>query len=389
VKRFLQAVLVAGMVCALAGPVFAGSVLDALTAGNSVVGFSPASTTYAHQDMFATSPVTAAGAGEIASGSAVVSTAAGNPILRATLLANSILYGGSVARFNINATPVVTSNELTFAFGNLYETVVPYAAGDLLFATGAVGTKDSLTGAVGAGTGKEYKDNDGDGFIEIGSIFDLDGTYGDYNRDGVTDAKDRPFLAIFEDTTPDFTVTSTPADFDDGGAGPRVDGYWVGDPLVPVDIAADANGIRESRPELTDYSFGGLLALFVFDTVPTGKKIATTTVIDVNDPFNSTVNITGSTADGSAPAPGTNAQVQLIGGRLFSILAGGSNKIFKMEGHYTFDPTDGSDVTMVMEFHDSPTIDGKITVIPEPASIALLLSSVLGLGGVRVWRRKK
>lgn len=392
-KRFLQAVLVAGMVSALAAPVFAGSVLGAITPGTTdTIKFSNVGGTFAHQDVFATSPVTAAVSATETSIGAVVENKASGDIVRATFLQNSIVFGGGKVAFNLNGNPVPTSNELTFSFGNLFETAVAYTAGDAITATGAVSSLDSLTGLTPGGTGLEFTDTNGNGFIEAGGIFDLDGTYGDYNRTA-GNLNDRPFLAIYEDSTPDFTSERTPT-ADNDADGIKVDNYWVGDPNAPVDMdngGAEANSVRESPVAFTDFSFGGLLALFAFDTVPLQNQIATVTSIDVANPdTNSRVDIVGRNLAGTQPVSNTPCQVELIGGRLFSILAPGSNTFFQMEAHYVFDPTDGSNVTTTMEFEDGATLRGKITVlpIPEPASIALLLSSVLGLGGVRVWRRK-
>lgn len=394
-KRFLQAMLVAGMVSALAGSAFAGSVLDALGPGDHLVTLTNSGTSYAHQDGFATSSVTPAGAGESNVGAVVVDGT--GKIVRATVLQNSIVFGGGKIIFDVDGTQVndgiTNSNELTFAFGNLFETTIAYTGGDAISATGAVSSTDSLTGLTPGGTGNEFTDSNLSGTIDIGAIFDLDGTYGDYNRTA-GNLNDRPFLAIWEDTTPDFTPQQTPSTDADGDTAPgvKVDNYWVGDPNAPVDMdnsGLEANAVKESDPNLVNFSFGGLLALFVFDTVPVQDRIASITSIHTTDPAKSEVGLYGRNAAGTEPLVGTDAKVELIGGRLFSILAGGSNTLFVMSGGYIFDPTDNSIVTVTMEFKQGPILEGRVSIVPEPTSIALLLSSVLGLGGVRVWRRKK
>jgi hypothetical protein len=435
-KTVLSVVGALAVLAFLAAPASALSVLSGLSEGDHTIGFSGSGTTFAHSDQFATSPVTPAAsppdpATAINLGAAVVNDLAGNgvfdlgvdTILRATLAQQSILYGGGHAIFSVDFVDIITGTELTFAFGNLQETTVAAAGGDGAPALGAVTILDALTASAGAGTGAELSDTDGDGDIEFGSVFDLDGSYGDYNRDGVDDAdgagdRDRPFLAIWESNADTYKAQGAPtfdADDDDvdgdtnlvnllGIKPPAVDNLWVGDPWTgplgsPVDIAgiefgpmAVGNATPEADPGLTDDSYGKLLALFAFDTVGALGLPAFATITSVNtaptvaSPF-SKVDIVGLNA--GVPDASKLARVELVGGRLLDLLTYGSNRIFTLDGDYQFDPVDGSVHWSFLEFSNNPTLLAPVTVIPEPATMGLLLTSMVGLAGVGLRRRKR
>jgi hypothetical protein len=403
----------------MAAPGFAAStVLDSLPGGVHDVQFGGNAPTFAHSDHFAVSPVTAAGAGQSSSGAVVYSdfnsngvfNSGADRILRATLAKTSILYGGGEATFSVDGSAVVTSNELTFAFGNLQETTSAlHSGGDGSGTTGSVSIFDSLLGgAPAAGTGVEFTDTDAGDTIEMGSVFDLDGTYGDYNRDGSDDAdggrptdsygtdKDRPFLAVWEDVSPDYTPEQIPSsDADADASGVTVDNLWVGNPEAPVDITGDGNATAEADTGLTDMSgFSKLLALFVFDTdLPTGKRpFATITTIDVLSPNLSNVQIVGLNTTTLRPQSNTTATVELVGGRLYDVLCPDNRWLFTLSGQYQFDPLDGSDVRFEFEFFDTPTLRAEVERCgrtPEPTTMALFLTSTLGLAGISIRRRRK
>jgi hypothetical protein len=423
-----KTVLVFGLALAavfgLALPAWAGSVTGALTPGTHTVQFGGAAPTFAHQDSFATTSVTPAGApGDPATaitvGPVVFNDVNGNgsfdvgtdTVLRVTIANTSILYGGGEATFTVDGSGIVTSNELTFAFGNLFETtsqVHPGGAGeDTVTVAGGVGLIDSLTGVAGVGAGAEISDSNGDTLIQFGSLIDLDGVYGDYNRDGVVDAADRPFLAVWESDPAlggiDYLPQQSPSTDADADLAPgvTVDNLWVGDPWTgpvgsPVDIVnagLEANATAEADPGLTDDSYGKLLALFALDTaLPAGAlPMATVTTINTvnpNLPAGSGVDISGVNPVSGLPQPGTVATVELVGGRLLDLLTVGSNTFFTLSGHYQFDPLDGSSFLSFLEFSNTPTLRGTITVIPEPTTLALFLTSAAGLAGIRLRRRR-
>ncbi len=429
-KRGLLLVGAVAIVAFLAAPASATSVTSGLSAGDHYVGFSGSGTTYAHSDHFAITPVSQAGtvAGDPATainlGAAVIDDKNGDGaftlnldvILRATLAQQAILFGGGEAIFSVDFSDVITGTELTFVFGNLQETTVAATSGDGAPTLGGVGVQDALTGAVAGGVGAELADTDTDGSIEFGSVFDLSGgPYGDYNRDGVANAADRPFLAIWESNGDTYNAQVSPsfdADDDDNdgdtdltgalGHPPTVDNLWVGDPWTgplgsPVDIAglefgALVNTRPEADPGLTDDSFGKLLALFAFDTVaglfPEFATITSVLTAPISANPLSKVEIVGVNPGGS-PDASLTAHIELVGGRLFDLLTPSSNTFFTLTGDYHFDPVDGQDHTFFLEFSNNPTLNGPVTIIPEPATLSLLLTSALGLAGVGLRRRKR
>jgi hypothetical protein len=413
-KRVLSVVGALAILAFLAAPASAVSVLDSLSAGDHIVQFGGAAPTFAHVDTFATGSVTPAGGADPATAITVgpvvfddvggdgLFTVGADTILRVTLATNSILYGGGEATFTIDGTGISAGTELTFAFGNLYgtETLVhPGGAGVDPVTAGVVTGVDSLLGAaLGAIGGSEFSDGNADGFIQFGSTYDLDGVYGDYNRDGVADAKDRPFIAVWESHANTYTPEQSPTT-DPDADGITVDNLWVGDPWTgplgtPVDIVGDGNAVAEADPGLTDDSHGKLLALFALDTVlPFGAlpfgTVTTINTLNPNIPAGSGVDITGVNAVSGLPQAGTVATVELVAGRLYDLLTAGSNRFFTLSGHYQFDPLDGSSATTFLEFSNTPTLRGQITVIPEPATLALFLTSIGGLAGLRLRRRKR
>jgi hypothetical protein len=402
-------------VIGLALPASGVSVLSKLTPGPHTLQFGGLSPTFAHSSDFAITPVTGPGApgdpaGATALGAVVFDDVGGDgfftigpdTLLRATLATSSTLYGGGEARLTdvLGLGAIDTGTELTFAFGNLRETTTLVhpggAAVDSPLAVGAVTILDALRGGVAAGVGSELSDSNADGFIKFGSTFDLDGSYGDYNQDGVDDAdgagdRDRPFLAIWESNANTYTPNQTPVT-DNDADGIRVDDLWVGDPWTgalgsPVDIVADGNLVAEADPGLTDDSYGKLLALFAFDTGPLpvgGARFGTITSLStINPSINSRVDIVGINAGTGLPDAATLATVELIGGRLLDILEPWSNTFFTLSGQYQFDPLDGSIATAFLEFTNTPTLIGQVTVIPEPATLALVGLGVLALASRR------
>jgi hypothetical protein len=417
-KTVLSVVGVLAVLVFLAAPASAVSVTSGLTPGDHVVQFGGVAPTFAHADVFATSNVTPAGApgdpvGATNLGAVVFDDVNGNgafdvgqdKILRVTLATNSILYGGGEATFTVDGGPINTGTELTFAFGNLYATEVQVHPGngsvDATTAGVVTGLDALLCAPLAAIGGTEFADTNADNFIDFGSVYDLDGVYGDYNRDGVAtpDFRDRPFIAVWESDANTYSPNQSPVT-DADGDGVTVDDLWVGDPWTaplgaPVDVSGDGNAIADADPGLTDDSYGKLLALFALDTVlPVGGlRFGTATSVNALDPTNpatpSRVDIVGVNNGSGLPWPGKAATVELVGGRLFDLLTPSSNKFFSLTGQYQFDPLDLSPYCTWLEFTNTPTLRGGVTVIPEPATLGLLLTSMGGLAGLRLRRRKR
>jgi hypothetical protein len=321
-----------------------------------------------------------------------------------------ITYGaGNVWEVNIKSGSALrrrllpVDSTLKIVMGNMATKNIELISPGDTASPGTATAVDSLTGTTLTVPAQRFTDSNNDGIIMYKTYLDfgvVEGSdlYYDYNRDGeihdvrldtaVTDHEksDRPFVAIYENTTgPRIDMTNPPL-VDHDADGQKTDNLWVGNPYSPVDAdyvggprgddAEAPAGTPEADPNVTDITgFDEALAIGEL------KGVYMLTVVNLFEHCKSNLFMVSSGC----------LDVEITDGRLYDWWAARQydpdNQLFRGSLNASMLFELGHGATNRYEFLDDGTLVLEGQAVPEPSAALLFLAPLAAV--IRMRRRRK